>query len=70
MAPIVRATGGGELCDPASPASIADALRRILGASPDERAAYGRRALEAAHTTYNWEAQLQVLGEVYGRLLA
>ena len=70
MAPIVRDTGGGELCDPASPASIADALRRILGASAEERAAYGRRALAAAHATYNWEAQLQVLGGVYGRLLA
>ena len=70
MAPIVRSTGGGELCDPASPESIADALQRILGASPDARAAYGQRALQAAHATYNWEAQLQVLGEVYGRLLA
>ena len=70
MAPIVRSTGGGELCDPASPESIADALQRILGASADARAAYGQRALQAAHATYNWEAQLQVLGKVYGRLLA
>lgn len=70
MARIVRTTGCGELCDPASPASIAAGLRRILEAPPEERAAYGRRALEAAHTTYNWEAQLEVLSGVYARLLS
>jgi glycosyltransferase involved in cell wall biosynthesis len=68
MAPIVRATRSGELCDPASPASIAAALCRILQAPPETRAAYGQRALEAAHSTYNWEAQLEALGDVYGRL--
>lgn len=70
MAAIVRATGSGELCDPESPASIAAALRCILEAPPETRAAYGRRALEAAHTQYNWETQLVVLGDVYARLLS
>jgi glycosyltransferase involved in cell wall biosynthesis len=69
MSRIVRETGCGELCDPQDPASIAAALRRILEAPPEVRAAYGSRALEAAETTYNWERQLSVLGGVYARLL-
>jgi glycosyltransferase involved in cell wall biosynthesis len=70
MASIVTATGCGELCDPASPTSIADAIRRILQAPPDVRAEYARRASESARATYNWEAQLVVLGTVYGKLAA
>lgn len=69
MAPIVRETGCGELCDPRSPEAIAAALRRILGAPPEVRAAYGQRALDAAHATYNWESQLLLLGDVYARVL-
>jgi glycosyltransferase involved in cell wall biosynthesis len=68
MATIVRETGCGLLCDPTDPGSIADAIRRILDAPPDERAAYGARGREAAHDRYNWEAQAEILLAEYGRL--
>lgn len=68
MAGIVRDTGAGLLVDPADPAAIAAALRAILDGPPDERAAMGRRALAAAHETYNWESQVEVLFAEYERL--
>ena len=68
MAPIVRETGCGVLCDPTDPASIAAAIRTILDAPADERAGYRERALAAAHATYSWEAQVEVLLAEYGRL--
>ena len=67
MAGIVGETEAGLLVDPTSPAAIATALRELL-ASDDERAAMGARGLAAAHDTYNWERQLEVLLEEYGRL--
>jgi glycosyltransferase involved in cell wall biosynthesis len=67
MAGIVRETGAGLLVDPTSPAAIASALRELLE-SEGERAAMGARALAAAHETYNWERQLDVLLAEYGRL--
>ena len=68
MAPIVRDTGVGLVVDPTDPAAIARACREILDALPEERAAWRRRALEAAHTTYNWERQAELLFAEYGRL--
>ena len=68
MAGIVRETGCGVLCDPTSPAAIAAAIRSILEAPEDERAAYRERALAAAHGTYSWEAQVEILLAEYGRL--
>ena len=68
MAPIVRATGCGAVCDPTDPAALAGTIRAILDAPPEERAAYRRRALAAAHGTYSWEAQVERLFEEYGRL--
>ena len=68
MAPIVRETGCGVLCDPTDPASIAAAIRTILDAPAEERAGYRERALAAAHATYSWEAQVEVLLAEYGRL--
>ena len=68
MAGVVTATGCGELCDPLSPASIAGAIRSILGRSPAERDALRARVLAAAHETYNWESQLVVLRELYAQL--
>jgi len=68
MAPIVRETGCGVLCDPTDPASIAAAVRTILDAPAGERAGYRERALVAAHGTYSWEAQVEVLLAEYGRL--
>ena len=48
MAPIVRDTGCGELCDPDDPADIARAIRLILDAPPERRAAYREACLAAA----------------------
>jgi glycosyltransferase involved in cell wall biosynthesis len=68
MAPIVRETGCGVLCDPTDVASIAMGLRTILDAPPDERQAYRDRALAAAQDPYSWESQVEVLLTEYGRL--
>ena len=68
MAPIVRETGAGLVVDPTDPAAIAAACRQILDASSQERAAWRRRALDAAHQTYNWERQVEILFAEYGRL--
>jgi glycosyltransferase involved in cell wall biosynthesis len=68
MAGIVNETGCGVLCDATSPAAIAAAIRSILDAPEDERAAYRERAIAAAHGTYSWEAQVEVLLAEYGRL--
>ncbi len=61
MAPIVRATGCGELCDPDDPADIARAIRLIIEATPERRAAYREAALRAARDVYAWEHQAPVL---------
>jgi glycosyltransferase involved in cell wall biosynthesis len=68
MAPIVRETGCGVVCDPTDPAAIAAAVREILDAPPAIRAAYRSRALAAAHATYCWEHQVEALLAEYGRL--
>jgi glycosyltransferase involved in cell wall biosynthesis len=68
MAPIVRDTGCGLVVDPTDPAEIAAACRQILGAPPDEARAWRERALTAAHATYNWERQADVLFDEYSRL--
>jgi len=68
MAGIVRESGAGELVDPVDPDAIARAITRILDAPADEREAYGRRALAAAHEAYNWERQMDLLLAEYGRL--
>jgi len=60
--------GCGLPCDPTSPASLAAAINHLL----DNADLYGRMragALAAARV-YNWEAQEQVLLDVYRRLLA
>ncbi len=70
MAGVVRETGCGELCDASSPASIADALRRVLGDDPAHARRMGDQGLAAAHDRYHWGSQLEVLDAVYTRLLA
>ncbi|MFN8517855.1 MAG: glycosyltransferase [Chloroflexota bacterium] len=65
MAPIVRATGCGELCDPDDPADIARAIRAIVEATPERRAAYRDAALAAARDVYAWEHQAPVLLDLY-----
>jgi glycosyltransferase involved in cell wall biosynthesis len=68
MAPIVRATGAGAVCDATSPASIAAAIRSIVEAPQAERRAMRERALRAAHDTYNWETQVGTLLSLYREL--
>ena len=57
MAGILRETGAGVTCRPDDPADIARAIRSILEAPPDRRAAWSAAALAAARTTYSWERQ-------------
>jgi glycosyltransferase involved in cell wall biosynthesis len=68
MGPIARETGCGIAVDPADIGAIAAAIRAIVDAPPAERAATRARALAAAHDTYNWETQVQVLLDEYSRL--
>jgi glycosyltransferase involved in cell wall biosynthesis len=70
MAPIVRSTGAGVLCDPTSPTSIASAISSVVTAPREVRLALRERALRAAHDRYNWEAQLGTLFGVYRELLS
>lgn len=68
MAPIVRESGCGELCDPDDPVDIARAIRSILEASPERRAAYRGACLRAARGPYGWERQASTLRALYARL--
>ncbi len=68
MAPIVRETGCGELCDPDDPADIARAIALILDATPERRAAYRAACLAAARGEYSWERQADRLLDLYGTL--
>lgn len=58
----------GELCDPADPASIAGAIRRVVERTPDEMADLRRRCLAAAHARWNWETEAATLVALYGSL--
>ena len=68
MGPIALETGCGIPVDPTDIGAIAAAIRSIVDAPADERVATRRRALAAAHDTYNWESQVQALLDEYGRL--
>jgi glycosyltransferase involved in cell wall biosynthesis len=68
MAPIVKETGCGVVCDPTDPAAIAEAIRSIFALHTAEREAMSQRALAAAAGPYSWEAQIEVLLDEYGRL--
>ena len=68
MAPIIRETRCGFLVDPTDVAAVAAGLREVLDAPAGEREAMGRRGLEAAHATYNWESQATRLLDEYSRL--
>jgi glycogen synthase len=67
MASIVTDSGAGLLVDPTDPAAIAEAITSLVG-DPERRAEAARRALAAAHETYNWEAQVAELLAEYGRI--
>lgn len=68
IAPIVRETGCGVLCDPTDPADIARALREILDAPEADRLALRLHCLAAARTRYAWEHQAAELLRVYRSL--
>ncbi|HET9083687.1 MAG TPA: hypothetical protein VFN41_04730, partial [Candidatus Limnocylindrales bacterium] len=67
-ASVVTESGCGILVDPTDPSAIARACREILAVPPDEAVAWSRRIRAAAHDTYNWERQAEVLFQEYGRL--
>jgi glycosyltransferase involved in cell wall biosynthesis len=68
IAPIVRETGCGVLCDPADPTDIARAIRTIIDAPADERLELRMACLRAARTRYSWQHQARELLRVYDSL--
>jgi glycosyltransferase involved in cell wall biosynthesis len=68
MGPIAGGTGCGIPVRPDDIEGIAAAIRTIVEAPPVEREAMRARALAAAHETYNWESQAEVLLDEYTRL--
>jgi glycosyltransferase involved in cell wall biosynthesis len=68
MAPIVRETGCGVLCDPTSPADIARAIREVIDAPPERREEYTRACLAAARGPYAWDRQVERLLDLYREL--
>ena len=68
MAAIVRETGCGELCRPGDPDDLARAIRAILDAPADRRAAYGAAGRRAVAETYGWELQVGGLVALLGDL--
>jgi glycosyltransferase involved in cell wall biosynthesis len=68
ISPIVNETGCGVLCDPADPADVARAIREVIDASPEERAALRMRCLDAARERYSWQHQARELLRVYDEL--
>jgi glycosyltransferase involved in cell wall biosynthesis len=57
-------TGGGVLCEPGDPASLAAALKRMI-LDPDFAAQCGRRAQQAVRQRYNAEVMAQRMVELY-----
>lgn len=67
---IVTQTGCGRLVDPTDPVAVARVLREMLALGPEGLRHMGDQGLAAAHETYNWERQFEVLDGVYARILA
>jgi glycosyltransferase involved in cell wall biosynthesis/SAM-dependent methyltransferase len=65
MAEIVQTAGNGVLCDPSDPADIARAIREVLDASPERRAALRENSLRAAREIYAWDRQAERLLALY-----
>jgi glycosyltransferase involved in cell wall biosynthesis len=69
MADLVRLERVGTLiADPADPASIADAVRRLFALGPEELAGMGARGRAAALDRYNWTLEKEILIEEYRRI--
>ena len=58
----------GELCEPADPASIGRAIRKIVELSPDAWAGLAARCRQAAVERWNWETESDRLVQLYRRL--
>jgi glycosyltransferase involved in cell wall biosynthesis len=67
MAAVVRETGCGRLVDPRDPAAIAAAIRAVLDARPEERAALAA-GLALGRERYGWHHQAAVLLNEYEQL--
>lgn len=66
---MIADTGGGVLCEPNDPPSLAAALKRMI-LDPDFSAQCGRRAQQAVHERYNAEAMARRMMDLYKKLLA
>jgi glycosyltransferase involved in cell wall biosynthesis len=66
---IVPVVDCGVLVDPTDAVAVRGGIRSLLDLGADGLRAVGDRGLAAAHETYNWEAQFEVLDGVYARLL-
>jgi glycosyltransferase involved in cell wall biosynthesis len=60
----------GELCEPADPASIGRAIRKIVELSPEAWAELAARCRRAAVERWNWETESTKLVALYERLAA
>jgi glycosyltransferase involved in cell wall biosynthesis len=58
----------GELCDPADPASIGRAIRKIVELTPEAWTELATRCRRAAVERWNWETESARLVELYRRL--
>ena len=69
MRGIVEADDLGAVADPADPDDLARALRRVLDAPPEARAARRERALALYRDRYRWDVQVRPLLELAERLV-
>jgi glycosyltransferase involved in cell wall biosynthesis len=67
---VVSETGCGRVVDPTDAVAVARVLREMLALGAEGLRAMGDQGLAAAHTTYAWERQFEVLDGVYARILA
>jgi glycosyltransferase involved in cell wall biosynthesis len=65
---MIADTGGGIVCEPGDPASLAAALKRMI-LDPDFAAQCGRRAQQIVHAQYNSEVMAQRMIELYESIL-
>jgi glycosyltransferase involved in cell wall biosynthesis len=63
---IIRKTGGGILCEPENPQSLADALLTVLR-DPDRRADLARHAYAGVREHYRVDAMAQRTAEIFAR---
>ena len=67
MSEVPRSTGQGEICRAEDVDDLARAIRAVLADPEKYKAAYDKPGLL---DTWTWEAQAQVLDDLYTRLVA